>query len=67
MKDGLHTLQGYDVLVENGTISRGLKNHGYTYTYVYRWNKSARAWINETNISPAAFIAGVKRNTIKMI
>lgn len=66
MKDGWHRLQGKDVYVENGKISRGCK-HDYTPAYIYRWNKQYRAYIREYNVTPAAFVAGLRRGTIALM
>lgn len=77
MKDGWHTLQGYCVFVQNGMIVRGVKSSlrlvsmedGYIYdlpAYVYRASRYG-GYIREFEITPAAFVAGVKRGTIKLL
>ena len=63
MKDGWHVLQGYDVFVENGYIVRGMKDNCQLPAYVYRSSKFG-GYKREWRITPAAFVAGVKRGTI---
>lgn len=41
--DGWHTIKGYEVYVENGKITHGIKN-GKT-AYLYRWESSSNAWV----------------------
>lgn len=67
MKDGWHTISGYEVYVEDGFIRRGIKydqNGGALPAFVYRWSKKLNCWSSEDKISPEAFRSGVKRGTI---
>ena len=64
MKDGWHTIMGYDVYVEDGKVLRGTKDNGQLPAYVYRAGK--RGWELDCVVSVAAFRAGVRRGTIRM-
>ena len=72
MKDGWHTIAGYEVYVEDGYILRGIKhdqNGGQLSSHVYRQDRtiSGRAcdlWTSEEKITPDAFRSGVRRGTI---
>ena len=64
MKDGWHVLQGCDVYVRNGKIVRGTKDNHTLPAFVYRWDRKYNAWLRECRITPAAFVAGIKRGTI---
>ena len=72
MKDGWHTIAGYEVYVEDGQIIRGIKydqNGGQLSAHVYRQDRarSGRAcglWTSEEKITPDAFRSGVWRGTI---
>lgn len=66
MKDGWHTICGYSVYVEDGKIKRGMKESDTLTAYVYRWNKSLSCWTKESDITPDAFRAGIKRGTITL-
>lgn len=65
-RDGWHTLQGYQVYIQNNQILRGLKsdqNGSELTAYPYRISKYG-GWDNCTGISADGFIAGVRRGTI---
>ena len=72
MKDGWHTISGYEVYVEDGYILRGInrdQNGGMLPAFVYRQDrtKSGREcdrWTLEEKITPDAFRSGVRRWTI---
>lgn len=64
MKDGWHTILGWEVYVENGNIFRGIDKEK-TY-YPYRWNKKYNCWVNDAPLSVGVFRAGMNRGTIKM-
>lgn len=69
MKDGWHTISGYEVYVEDGFIRRGIKydqNGGVLPAFVYRWDRTLKCWNSEEKISPDAFRAGVRRESIRM-
>lgn len=68
MKDGWHTILGYDVYVENNKVLRGTLGEGSTYrtAYPYKWNKTHRCWIKNTGVSVNSFRNGVKRESIVM-
>ena len=65
MKDGWHTIMGYDVYVEDGKVLRGTKDKGQLPAYVYRACKRG-GWELEYAVTVAAFRAGVRRGTIRM-
>lgn len=62
MKDGWHSIQGKSVYVENGFV-RAMKNNNTLSAYVYRSCRTG-GWDLEGKITPAAFIAGVRRGII---
>lgn len=66
MKDGWHTIAGFNVYVEDGKIRRGTVGEGTDYrtAWPYRWNGAG--WTNCAGITPAAFRAGVRRGTVTM-
>lgn len=68
MKDGWHTILGYDVYVENNRILRGTLGEGFTCrtAYPYKWNKTYRCWIKNTGVSINSFRNGVKRESMIM-
>ena len=64
-KDGWHTISGYKVYIEGGTIRRALSPDAQRPLYVYR--KSRRGgWDLEEKITPDAFRAGLRRETITL-
>ena len=67
VKDGWHTVAGHNVYVENGKIIRGVEGEDLTRVpvYPYRWMPSANAWSKES-MTPDAFRAGIKRETVMM-
>lgn len=75
MKDGWHTISGYEVYVEDGYILRGIKydqNGGALPAFVYRRDRTkagiqVNGWTSEDKISPEAFRAGVRRDTIRLL
>lgn len=66
MKDGWHTILGYDVYVENNRILRGTLGEGSTYrtAYPYKWDKTHRCWIKNAGVSVNSFRNGVKRGSM---
>lgn len=62
IKDGWHTIAGFSVYVEDGHITRAMKDSDTLPASVYRWKNDG--WTIEYKITPAAFRAGVKRGTI---
>lgn len=47
VKDGWHTVKGYEVYVEDGKIIRGVKEdfNGQRVTaYPYKWDNACHAW-----------------------
>lgn len=68
MKDGWHTILGYDVYTEDNKVLRGTLGDGVTYrpAYPYKWNKRYRCWIKTTGINTSTFCKGVKRELIIM-
>ena len=69
VKDGWHTIQGYDICVENGIIKYGTLGENtshYRTAYPYRYNKLYDCWVKETSLTINAFSAGVRRGNIKM-
>ena len=68
MKDGWHTILGYDVYVENNKVMRGTLGEGSTYrtAYPYKWDKTHRCWIKSAGICVNSFRNGVKRESIVM-
>lgn len=65
IKNGWHTISGYNVHIENGCIDRGMTADKQRTTYVYRANR-AGGYDREYSISVEAFRAGVRRETIIM-
>lgn len=61
-KDGWHKIQGEYVYIKDGMIRRAMK--GDLPAAVYRWNRTLRCWVNDLPITPAAFAAGIRRETI---
>lgn len=61
-RDGWHTIQGEHVYIEDGKIRRAMK--GDLPAAVYRWSRAGRCWVNDLPITPAAFAAGIRRETI---
>lgn len=55
-----------EIYVENGKIVRGTKDNPYCAAYVYRYSCQYNCWIIEEKITPAAFVAGVRRGTIDL-
>lgn len=64
MKDGWHVVAGHDVFVEDGYIVRAMKNGKQQSASVYRYNRRFGTWDKEDKITPAAFRAGIKRETV---
>lgn len=51
MKDGWHTVKGYEVYVEDGKILRGVKNDtngSRVPAYPYKWESTNNAWCKGT-------------------
>ena len=67
IKDGWHTIAGYEVYVENGRILRGLNGSGDKTLYPYRWNKQYDSRVNDSGLTVDAFRAGIRRGTIEML
>lgn len=63
-KNGWHTIAGFSVFVDNGLITRAMKNNDTLPASVYRYNRRFGTWDKEDKITPAAFSAGVRRGTI---
>ena len=69
VKDGWHTITGYDVFVEDGRVVRGTAGSGYNLhtVYPYRYNRGLRCWVNVSRqISVDALRAGIRRETMGM-
>lgn len=68
IKDGWHTLYGWEVYVEEGRIMRGVKsdrNGSSVCAYPYR-KSTNNSWTIEDGISYWAFVSGVRRGTVCM-
>ncbi len=65
--NGWKTACGYDVYLEDGYITRAMKNdgHGMVAAWVYRKSKHG-GWDIVDRITPAAFRAGFRRGTIRI-
>lgn len=63
IRDGWHTIAGYEVYVEDGFIVRGISDDHQKPLYVYRSVRSG-GYDREYNITPDAFRAGVRHGTI---
>jgi len=62
--DGWHTVEGYEVYVENGKILRGILGKGNAQRTAYPYKVSKYGGMDiDTGISVDAFRAGVKRGT----
>lgn len=69
MKDGWHTIYGYDVLVMNGCIIRGTLGEGTTYrpAYPYKHFKGYPGWHNVAGeLSVSAFRYGIRNENVNM-
>ena len=64
MENGWHTLAGNVVFVADNRVIRGVFDG--TTVYPYRWVSKYNAWCKE-RMSYAAFSAGVRRGTVKML
>lgn len=70
MKDGWHSISGYDVFIENGKVMRGTLGSGTNYrpVYPYKHFLGDRGWYNVSGqIIANAFRYGVKRGFIIML
>lgn len=67
IKDGWHTICGYEVYVEDGYILRGVSSTDWRQvpTHVYRACKPS-GWSSTGPITVDAFRSGVRRGTISM-
>lgn len=68
MKDGWHTILGYEVYVENNKVLRGTLGEGVTYrpAYPYRWDRTSNCWIQTIKMNINTFRNGINRETVKM-
>lgn len=66
--DGWHTIQGFEIYVEDDKVKRGISGDGVTAkpTYPYRYNKQMNCWVNCSGLSVSAFKSGVRRGTVTM-
>ena len=66
MKDGWHSVYGWEVYVVDGKVMRGVSDDGNMTVWPYRLNHKYGGWDICIGISVSAFRAGVKRATIIM-
>ena len=71
VKDGWHSVDRYDVWVEDGKVLRGVKrtisDDGSGTLYPYRWmGKPYNCFTNVSGISLSALRSGLKRGSIIM-
>lgn len=59
-EDGWTTINGQDVLIENGLIVRGTTGEGTSYrpVYPYKYNKSLDSWVKQDGITPDDLLSG---------
>lgn len=65
IRDGWHTIAGYNVYIENGYIKRGLSNDGSRTTYPYSSGKYD-GWDLDTYMTPDNFRRKVKNGSATM-
>lgn len=66
ISDGWHVAAGYDVLIEDGQVIRGMKrdrNGQNVAAYIYR-RQSSNQWTSVSSMSYWAFISAVRRGTV---
>ena len=64
VKDGWHTISGYDVYVEDGNVIWGFSSDNQRAIFPYRAVKDD--WISASGLTVDAFRAGIRRETIIM-
>lgn len=68
MKDGWHVICGCEVYVEDGKIIRGvLQKSPLNRVAAWVYRSVGHGWSREDSISVAAFRAGFKRGTIRLL
>ena len=65
MKNGWHTISGYEVYIENDRVVRGLNEDEMRTIYPYRVSRKYGC-VNDAGLTVNAFRAGVKRGTVEM-
>lgn len=69
VKDGWHTICGYEVYVEDGKVRRGIAtvSGNQTTIYPYRWlGKPYNCYTSDPYMSVDAFRSAVNRGTAQM-
>lgn len=69
MKNGWHTVMGYEVLIEDDKVIRGTLGSGTSYraAYPYKHYKGYSGWHNVAGkLTVSAFRYGVKNGSVMM-
>lgn len=70
MKDGWHTIQGYNVYIENDRVLGGVKGYGTlkaSPTHPYKTIRGMIGWHNCTGVKVSTFSKGVARGNYRMM
>lgn len=68
IQDGWHTINGDEVLINNGEVVRGIgyNGNGQITLYVYRWDRNLRCWIYNGRTKYETFRSGLKRGIMRL-